>query len=77
MKDNSWIKRNHTEIQTIVAVFLIVFGCVMAGLGFYVIPLGIIDSSVLWLFGQALIAGGSLLGVAVPLLNRTKDKEEK
>lgn len=77
MDKGSWIKRNHTEIQTVVAVFIILFGCVMATLGFYVIPLGIVDSSVLWIFGQALIAGGSLLGVAVPLLNRNKDKEEK
>lgn len=72
----SWIKKNHHEIQTVIAVCLIVFGCVMAGLGFYVIPLGIIDSSVLWLFGQALIAGGSLLGIAIPLMSNRNSKEE-
>lgn len=71
----SWIRKKHHEIQVVTAVTLIVFGMVMAGLGFYVIPIGTIDSSVLWLFGQSLIAGGSLLGIAIPLINgKNKDQ---
>lgn len=73
----SWIKKNHHEIQVATAVCLIIFGMIMAGLGFYVIPIGIIDSSVLWLFGQSLIAGGSLLGIAIPLIGKNKKEEEK
>lgn len=73
----SWIKKNHHEIQVVTAVTLIVFGMVMAALGFYVIPIGNIDSSVLWLFGQSLIAGGSLLGIAIPLIGKSKKENEK
>ena len=50
-----FIKDNKIEIQLVVAVLLILFGCVLVVMAFGVAPLGIIDNSVLWVLGQYLV----------------------
>lgn len=67
-----YIKDNREGIQVALGIFLILFGCIISTLGFFVPVLGIIDSSVLWLSGQAFIAGGSLIGIAIPIYNKNK-----
>ena len=58
-----FIKDNKIEIQLVVAVLLILFGCVLVVMAFGVAPLGIIDNSVLWVLGQILVFSGTLFGV--------------
>ena len=58
-----FIKDNKIEIQLVVAVLLILFGCVLVVMAFGVAPLGIIDNSVLWVLGQILVFSGTLLGI--------------
>lgn len=59
----SWIKLYRTEIQLVSAILLIVFGCVLMTLGFWVAPLGVIDNSVLIAFGEILTFSGALFGI--------------
>lgn len=51
------------SVELAVAVVLIVFGCVLLMLGFWVNPTGIIDNSVLIAFGQILVFTGAIFGI--------------
>ena len=55
-----FIKDNKIEIQLVVAVLLILFGCVLVVMAFGVAPLG---NSVLWVLGQILVFSGTLFGI--------------
>lgn len=60
-------------IKIIVAVVMVVFGCVLLMMGFWVSPVGIIDSSVLVGFGETLTFSGAVLGINY--LYQAKHKE--
>lgn len=51
------------NIQLLIAAFLVLVGCGLLVAGFVVIPLGIIDSSVLVAFGETCTFAGALFGV--------------
>lgn len=57
----SWIKDNKTEIQLITAMLLILFGCTLIMMGFWVYPLGVIHNSILIAFGEMLTFAGAVL----------------
>ena len=53
------------KLQELTAVAMLTFGVLLAMLGFWVVPTGQVDESVLWLFAQCLIYAGSVMGVTV------------
>ena len=57
------------------ASLLIGFGLTIAG--FIVAPLGVIDSSVLWVLGQCLTFTGAICGVALHVKNSTNQMKEE
>lgn len=46
------------------AVAMLVFGCVLTSIAFFIAPVGEIHDSVLWVLGQCFIYSGSALGIA-------------
>ena len=50
-------------LQLIMSVCLVLFGCILIGLGFYVTPTGEIHPSVLTAFGEILTFAGAVIGV--------------
>lgn len=57
---------------------MLVFGCTLTAIGFFMEPAGEVSSSVMWVLGQCLIYAGSVFGlknyVDVKLGNHEKDK---
>ena len=56
-------KKTRLNLQLIVAIVLVVVGCVLLIAGFVVPPLGIIDSSILVAYGETCTFAGALFGV--------------
>lgn len=52
----------HT-LQLISSIILVVFGCVLISIGFFVRPMGEIHPSVLTAFGEILTFAGAVIGV--------------
>lgn len=46
------------------AVAMLVFGCVLTVIGFFLEPMGEVHDSVLWVLGQCFIYAGGALGIA-------------
>jgi hypothetical protein len=46
------------------AVAMLVFGCVLTTIAFFIEPMGVIHDSVLWVLGQCFIYAGGALGIA-------------
>lgn len=46
------------------AVSMLVFGCVLTTIAFFIEPMGEIHDSVLWVLGQCFIYAGGALGIA-------------
>jgi len=46
------------------AVAMLVFGCVLTTIAFFIAPVGEIHDSVLWVLGQCFIYAGGALGIA-------------
>ena len=55
-------EKKHT-LQLIMSVVLVMFGCVMITLGFFIDPKGEIHPSVLTAFGEILTFAGAVIGV--------------
>lgn len=55
--------KQHLKIQYAVAIFLIIGSFALAIASFIVPPTGIIDTSVLWFFAQALMFAATIFGV--------------
>ncbi|WP_178061968.1 hypothetical protein [Bacteroides stercoris] len=77
----SWIKDNKTEIQLITAMLLILFGCTLIMMGFWVYPLGVIHNSILIAFGEMLTFAGAVFGIdyhyKMILNKKEKNKKEE
>lgn len=56
-------KETKLDIQLGIAVVLVVTGLIMLMCGFWVVPVGEIDNSVLVAFGECCTFAGSLMGV--------------
>lgn len=54
---------NNHLVQLLSAILMIVIGCSLLIAGFFVPPLGVIDSSVLIAFGEILTFVGALFGI--------------
>ena len=57
-------KDRKDSITVVSAVAMLIFGCVLTTIAFFISPMGIIDDSVLWVLGQCFIYAGSALGIA-------------
>lgn len=64
-------------IKISISVALVVFGCIMLMMGFWVAPMGIIDSSVLVAFGECLTFAGAVLGINYIYQAKHKELEHK
>lgn len=49
-------------IHTVAACWMLLFGCLLCLISLYLPPRGIIDASVLWVLGQAIIFAASVFG---------------
>lgn len=60
------------------AIALLLFGCVLCVAGFIVDPSGVVDNSVLYIFGQILLYAGSVFGISLFVDGRiTKKIDER
>lgn len=50
-------------IQLALCIFLMIFGCVLLMMGFWVVPLGEISPSVLTAFGEICTFSGACIGI--------------
>lgn len=60
------MKKKHKDlIAMISALVLLAFAIGLSIAGFIVDPLGIIDNSILWIFGQCCLYAGSIFGIGM------------
>lgn len=64
-------------VKVSLAVALVIFGCVLLMMGFWVAPMGIIDSSILVGFGECLTFAGAVLGINYIYQAKHKELEYK
>ena len=69
-------KDNKHTVQLISSICLVVFGCVLIMLGFFIQPTGEIHPSVLTAFGEILTFAGAVIGVDYNYKLKTNKKEE-
>lgn len=51
------------SLQQTTAIGMLLFGCILTAIGFFLPPAGEISNSVLWVLGQCLIYAGSVFGL--------------
>lgn len=69
-------KDNKHTVQLISSICLVVFGCVLIMLGFFIQPTGEIHPSVLTAFGEILTFAGAVIGVDYNYKLKSKKEEE-
>lgn len=57
-------KERKDTITVFSAIAMLVFGCVLTTIGFFLNPMGEVHDSVLWVLGQCFIYAGGALGIA-------------
>ena len=65
------------SIKIYLSVALMIFGCIMVMCGFWVAPQGIIDNSVLIIFGEISTFVGSVFGISMVYSTRHKQLENE
>lgn len=68
-----WDKQTKDKISYLIATLAFIFGMGLTIAGFIVAPLGIIDSSVLWVLGQCLTYSGAVFGVGLYVNNKKEE----
>ena len=68
-----WDKNTKDKISYSIAALAFVFGMALTVAGFIVAPLGVIDSSVLWVLGQCLTYSGAVFGVGLYVNNQKQE----
>lgn len=68
-----WDKNTKDKISYGIAVLSFILGMGLTIAGFIVAPLGIIDSSVLWVLGQCLTYSGAVFGVGLYVNNKKEE----
>lgn len=69
------LNRQTEKIKIYLSVALMIFGCVMVLCGFWVAPMGVIDNSVLIIFGEISAFVGSVFGINMVYSTRHKQLE--
>lgn len=57
-------KERKDNITVCSAIAMLVFGCVLTSIGFFMEPMGEVHDSVLWVLGQCFLYAGGALGIA-------------
>lgn len=57
-------KERKDTITVASAIAMLVFGCILTTIGFFISPMGEVHDSVLWILGQCFLYAGSALGIA-------------
>lgn len=57
-------KERKDTITVCSAIAMLIFGCVLTTIGFFLNPMGEVHDSVLWVLGQCFIYAGGALGIA-------------
>lgn len=60
-----WNKEEEEAIQYIVAIAMIIFGMILCMMGFWVSPIGVIDTTVLGALGQILLLVGAIFHINI------------
>lgn len=60
-----WDKEEEEAIQYLVAIAMIVFGMILCMMGFWVSPIGVIDTTVLGALGQILLLVGAIFHINI------------
>lgn len=68
-----WNKETKDKISYTVAAVAFLFGMALTIAGFIVNPLGVIDSSVLWVLGQCLTYSGAVFGIGLYVNNKAEE----
>lgn len=69
----NWNRTLKDEISYLVASLAFLFGIGLTIAGFVVAPLGIVDSSVLWVLGQCLSYSGAVFGIGLYVNNKSQE----
>lgn len=59
------------------AVGMLIFGAGLTLAGFIIEPMGVIDDSVLWVLGQALLYAGGIFGIGMYTKRRLDEMEDR
>lgn len=51
------------SLQQFTALGMLIFGCTLTAIGFFMEPAGEVSNSVMWVLGQCLIYAGSVFGL--------------
>lgn len=71
------MKKKHKDlIAMISALVLLAFAIGLSIAGFIVDPLGIIDNSILWIFGQCCLYAGSIFGIGLYVKGKMEEVRE-
>lgn len=65
------------QLKELTAIIVLIFGMVLAFLGFYQPPVGEVSDSVLYILAQAFLFAGSVLGVSSHYATKQKELEQK
>ena len=71
------LNKQTEKIKIYLSVGLMIFGCMMVMCGFWVAPMGIIDNSVLIIFGEISAFVGSVFGINMVYSTRHKQLENE
>lgn len=71
------MKKKHKDLIAIIsALVLLAFGIGLSIAGFIVDPLGVVDSSILWIFGQCCLYAGSIFGIGMYVKGKMDEVRE-
>ena len=71
------MKKKHKDLIAIIsALVLLAFGIGLSIAGFIVNPLGVVDSSILWIFGQCCLYAGSIFGIGMYVKGKMDEVRE-
>lgn len=70
-------RENKDNVTVCSAIAMLVFGCVLTTIGFFLEPMGEVHDSVLWVLGQCFIYAGGALGIANYVRVAVKQESEE
>ena len=70
-------RENKDNVTVFSAIAMLVFGCVLTTIGFFLEPMGEVHDSVLWVLGQCFIYAGGALGIANYVRVAVKQESEE
>lgn len=69
-------RQTKDNVAIISACCLLFFAVCLTTAGFIVSPVGEVDNSVLWIFGQCLLYAGSIFGIGIYVKGKVEEMKE-